>query len=60
VVVKAALSEVEEPVWRARVSFCLQKSTRGVWLREATPVAAGVGDGGLAQTWETTESEVTS
>jgi len=32
----------------ARALFWLQKSARGVWLREATSVAAGVGDGGLA------------
>jgi len=32
----------------ARVPFWLQKSARGVGLREAILVAAGVGDGGLA------------
>jgi hypothetical protein len=58
--VKASPGEVEVFVRCARVSFCLQKSTRGVWLREATLVAAEVGDGGLARRWETTESEVAS
>jgi hypothetical protein len=32
----------------ARALLRLQKSAGGVWLREATSVAAGVGDGGLA------------
>jgi len=32
-----------------RIPPWLQKSSSSVWLREATPVAAGVGDGGLAQ-----------
>jgi hypothetical protein len=40
--------EVVEPARCARVPFRLQKSSSSVWLREATPVAAGVGDGGLA------------
>jgi hypothetical protein len=38
----------------------LQKSARGVGLREATSVAAGVGDGGLARRRETAQSERTS
>lgn len=32
-----------------RIPSWLQKSSSSVWPREATPVAAGVGDGGLAQ-----------
>lgn len=47
-------------VWRARVSFWLQKSAGGVGLREATLVAARVGDGGLARKWETAQSKRTS
>jgi hypothetical protein len=47
-------------VWCARVPFWLQKSARGVGLREATLVAAGVGDGGLAGKRETADGEWTS
>jgi hypothetical protein len=46
-------------VWRARVLFWLQKSARGVGLREATLVAARVGDGGLARKRETAQCEGT-
>jgi hypothetical protein len=44
-------------VGRARVPLWLQKSVRGVGLREATLVAAGVGDGGLARKRGTVQSE---
>lgn len=54
-----ALSGVQSIDRCARVPFWLQKSARGVGLREATPVAAGAGDGGLAHTWGTAGSEWT-
>jgi hypothetical protein len=44
----------------ARALFWLQKSARGVRLREATSVAAGVGDGGLAHGDKSLGGEMTS
>lgn len=38
----------------------MQKPVRGAGLREAMPVAAGMGDGGLAQTRETAAGEMAS
>jgi hypothetical protein len=57
---KRAASEDQSFDRRARALFWLQKSARGVWLREATSVAAGVGDGGLARSEESPGGEMAS
>jgi hypothetical protein len=46
---KRSSGEVLSLFWRARVPYWLQKSARGVGLREAASVVAEVGDGGLAR-----------
>jgi len=60
-----AAGEVQQVERCARAVYWLQKSVRGVGLREAIPVAAGVGDEGLAPgygkpPWSETTSRIRS